>query len=64
MPVRDPQPPCRASTLARDTRGGVFVEYVLVALAGLLIAIVLAGLGPALVSHYSTERAALYRVYP
>jgi hypothetical protein len=55
----------RASSLQADTRGGVLLEYLIVAtFAGVLVAIALATVGPATVRNYSGQRAALYLSSP
>jgi len=59
-----PLEPSRRRAFARDSRGTVFVEYAIVTVVGLLVAGVLAGLGASVVTHYSRQRAALYRPYP
>jgi len=52
-------------SLLEDTRGAVLVEYlVVVAFAGLLMAVGLASLGPKVVKNYSGQRAALYQSNP
>lgn len=52
-------------SLLEDTRGAVLVEYlIVVAFAGLLVAVGLASLGPKLVKNYSGQRAALYQSNP
>jgi Flp pilus assembly pilin Flp len=57
-------PRCR-SRLARDERGALFVEYAaLVAFVGLVVAVMLATLGPRVVRAYSERRAALYSHSP
>jgi Flp pilus assembly pilin Flp len=54
-----------ASSLYADSRGGVLVEYViLAALVGVVVAISLAAIGPATVRNYSAQRAALYLSNP
>jgi Flp pilus assembly pilin Flp len=51
--------------LGRDTRGAVLLEYlVFAALAGVLVAIALATVGPATVRNYSHQRAVLYQSNP
>ena len=53
------------SSLSDDTRGAVLVEYlIVVAFAGLLVALGLASLGPKVVKNYSGQRAALYQSNP
>jgi Tfp pilus assembly protein FimT len=55
----------RKPSLREDTRGAVLVEYlVVVAFAGLLMAMGLASLGPKLVKNYSGQRASLYQSNP
>jgi len=52
-------------SLAKDTRGAVLVEYlIVVAFAGILVAMGLASLGPKMVRNYSGQRAALYQSNP
>jgi Flp pilus assembly pilin Flp len=47
--------------LLRDERGAVFTEYTIVlAFAGLVVAIALAALGPKVVNSYSSRRGVLY----
>ena len=51
--------------LRRDTRGSVYIEYVVVyALVGLVIAVGLVAIGPRVVEHYSRERQVLYQSSP
>ncbi|MET0413799.1 MAG: hypothetical protein ABW217_20995, partial [Polyangiaceae bacterium] len=53
------------SRLASDERGALFVEYAaLVAFVGLVVAAMLATLGPRVVRAYSERRAALYSHSP
>ena len=53
------------SSLYADTRGGVLLEYLIVAtFAGAVVAIALATVGPATVRNYSGQRAALYLSNP
>jgi len=48
-----------------DTRGGVFLEYiVVVAFAGIIVAVGLATVGPKTVRNYSGQRAAIYLSNP
>ena len=55
----------RRPALGRDTRGGVLLEYLIVAaLLGVLSAVALATVGPATVRNYSGQRAALYHSNP
>ena len=52
-------------SLVHDTRGAVLLEYiVLIAFAGVLVAIALASLGPTVVSKYSGRRTMLYQSNP
>lgn len=54
-----------ASPLLRDTRGGVLLEYLVVAtFAGVIVAVALAAVGPRTVRNYSGQRAALYLSNP
>lgn len=53
-----------AAKLGQDASGSVFVEYIIVAVVALSVAVALVGLGPAVVKHYSKQRAALYQAYP
>jgi Flp pilus assembly pilin Flp len=47
--------------LARDEQGAIFTEYTIVlAFAGLVVAIALAALGPRVVNSYSSRRGVLY----
>jgi Flp pilus assembly pilin Flp len=47
--------------LWRDERGSIFTEYTIVlAFAGLAVAIALAALGPRVVASYSSRRGLLY----
>jgi len=56
---------CTEPSLAKDTRGAVLVEYlIVVAFAGILVAMGLASLGPKMVRNYSGQRAALYQSNP
>jgi hypothetical protein len=53
------------ATLARDSRGGVLLEYVVVlTFAGVLVALALLSIGPKTVSNYSGQRAKLYQSDP
>jgi Flp pilus assembly pilin Flp len=53
------------SSLVSDTRGAVLTEYLLVAaFAGVVVAVALATVGPAVVRNYSGQRAALYLSNP
>lgn len=55
----------RLSSLVRDTRGGVLLEYLIVAtFAGVIVAVALATIGPRTVRNYSGQRAALYLSNP
>jgi hypothetical protein len=55
----------RDSSLVRDTRGSVLVEYLIVlTLAGVVVAVGLATVGPKTVRNYSGQRAALYLSNP
>ena len=55
----------RKSLLARDTRGAVLLEYlILAAFAGVVVAVALATVGPKTVRNYSGQRAALYQSNP
>lgn len=55
----------RDSSLARDTRGSVLVEYLIVlTLAGVIVAVGLATVGPKTVRNYSGQRAVLYLSNP
>ena len=57
--------PKHLSSLPTDTRGGVLLEYLIVAtFAGLVVAIALAAIGPGTVRNYSGQRAALYLSNP
>ncbi len=57
--------PKHLSSLPTDTRGGVLLEYLIVAtFAGVVVAIALATIGPATVRNYSGQRAALYYTNP
>lgn len=54
-----------ARSLVRDTRGGVLLEYIIVAtFAGVIVAVALATIGPKTVRNYSGQRAALYLSNP
>lgn len=54
-----------ARALARDSRGGVLLEYVVVlAFVGVLVALALLTIGPKTVRNYSGQRAALYQSDP
>jgi Flp pilus assembly pilin Flp len=54
-----------APRLARDLRGAVFVEYViLVGLVGFGVALMLVSLGPSIVREYSARRGTLYSHSP
>ena len=53
-----------AAKLRQDTSGSIFVEYILVTVVTLSVAVALVGLGPSVVQHYSKQRAALYQAYP
>ncbi len=51
--------------LHRDTRGSIYLEYVVVyALVGLVIAVGLVAIGPRVVQHYSLQRQVLYQSSP
>ncbi len=51
--------------LLEDTRGGVLLEYLIVAaFAGVIVAVALATVGPATVRNYTGQRAALYLSNP
>ena len=55
----------RRRSLASDTRASVMVEYVVVvAFAGILVAIAFARIGPGMVESYSTQRRALHQHAP
>jgi hypothetical protein len=63
MPAR-PMIPCSSSThalveLVEDTRGAIFVEYLVVVGVGLLVATALSAVGATEVSTYSNGRAML-----
>jgi Flp pilus assembly pilin Flp len=50
---------------ARDERGAVLVEYIVVAaFAGILVALALVTVGPKTVRNYSGQRGALYQHSP
>lgn len=52
-------------SLIRDTRGGVLLEYLIVAtFAGVIVAVALAAVGPDTVRNYSGQRAAIYLSNP
>jgi hypothetical protein len=53
------------ASLARESRGGVLLEYVVVlTFAGVLVALALLSLGPKTVRNYSEQRAKLYQSDP
>jgi Flp pilus assembly pilin Flp len=55
----------QASTLRKDERGNVLVEYLVVAtFAGLLVAIAMLTIGPKAVANYSLQRGHLYLPNP
>lgn len=55
----------RKPSLLRDTRGGLLLEYLIVAtFAGVIVAVALATLGPKTVRNYGSQRAALYLSNP
>lgn len=57
--------PRAPKSLLADTRGGVFLEYIIVAVfAGVIVAVALATVGPATVRNYSGQRAAIYLSNP
>ena len=57
--------PENKADLRADTRGYVLLEYlIVVAFAGVLVAIALASIGPKTVANYSGQRAALYQSSP
>jgi len=57
--------PQNKRALRCDTRGSVLLEYlIVVAFAGVLVAIALATIGPKTVANYSGQRAALYLSSP
>jgi Flp pilus assembly pilin Flp len=55
----------RAHSLARDTGGAAYLEYLVVyGAVGLVVAAALAAIGPSVVQHYSAERQVLYQSSP
>ena len=53
------------SSLARDQRGSIYVEYVIVvAFAGLVVILGLLAVGPRTVENYSNQRKALHEHHP
>jgi hypothetical protein len=56
---------CRfAQRLAANTRGSVFVEYLVVASVMVLVTIALARIGPRVVRGYAAQQENLYRSHP
>ena len=55
----------RSRALLRDTRGAVFIEYLVVyTFVGAVVAMALVAIGPAVVRHYLQQRQALYQPSP
>ena len=59
--ARAHRPPTARRSLFKDELGAVFTEYTIVlAFAGLVVAIAMAALGPKVVNSYSSRRGLLY----
>jgi hypothetical protein len=54
----------RTLALGKDERGSLVLEYVVVTMAGLMIAIALVGLGVAMVTAAGPSLQILYSEYP
>lgn len=55
---------CATGRLARDASGAVLLEYVVVTMVGLTIAVALLGLGTGLVGGFTQSLSVLYGEYP
>jgi Flp pilus assembly pilin Flp len=56
--------PASMRTLTTDQRGALVLEYVVVAMVGLMIATALLGLGVAMVDAFGSSLQILYSEYP
>jgi hypothetical protein len=54
----------KPSRIARDERGALVLEYVVVAMVGLMVATALVGLGVAMVNAAGPSLQILYSEYP